>query len=143
MSNTPTFNSWMSMIKRCMSPNANGFRYWGGRGITVCERWQGPEGFENFLLDMGKRPSLEHTLDRIDNNGNYEPGNVRWATRLEQTRNRANNRTLTFGGETKCISEWAESLHMADDTLRSRIAHGWSVERALTTPAGVHRRSGA
>jgi hypothetical protein len=81
---TPTYNSWDNMIQRCTNPKRREYEYYGGRGVTVCERWR---AFENFLADMGERPQ-ELTLDRIDTNGNYEPGNCRWATVGEQLANR-------------------------------------------------------
>lgn len=82
---SPEYQSWRSMIQRCENPNAYDYARYGGRGITVCERWR--SCFENFLADMGPRPSPQHTLDRIDPNRNYEPGNCRWATKAEQSRN--------------------------------------------------------
>jgi hypothetical protein len=82
---TPTYTSWVKMNDRCTNPNATGYALYGGRGISVCERWQ---VFANFLADMGERPSADLSLDRIDNDGRYEPGNCRWATRSEQNRNR-------------------------------------------------------
>lgn len=85
MSKTKTYRVWVAMIQRCTDPNATGYANWGGRGITVCERWR--HSFEAFLADMGERPE-GCSIDRIDNGGNYEPGNVRWATALEQTQNR-------------------------------------------------------
>lgn len=85
---TPEFQSWRSMKKRCYLPNCSEYFRYGGRGIEVCERWLGKDGYKNFLADMGERPSPTHSLDRINNDGNYEPSNCRWATKREQVANR-------------------------------------------------------
>ena len=111
------------------------FRIYGGRGIRVCERWK---SYEAFFADVGARPSAEHSLDRIDTNGHYEPGNVRWATRREQNRNHRYHRWLTHQGETKMLAEWAEETGIGRSTIHLRLKAGWSTERALTEP--VKRR---
>jgi len=129
MTGTSTYRAWSSMLTRCDNP-ASKYADWGGRGITIAERWR---SFENFLADMGERPP-GMTLDRINNDGNYEPGNCRWANHLTQTRNRGCARNLTYRGETKPIVEWAAQSHILYDTLLKRLGRGWSVERALKTP---------
>lgn len=120
---------WCQMRQRCASPKDKRFHDYGGRGIRVCPRW---ESFECFLEDVGQRPSGEHSLDRIDNDGNYEPGNVRWATRSEQQRNRRNSIRLAFRGESLLLVEWAERLGVKYTTLETRLRRGWSVERTLS-----------
>ena len=130
---SPEYSVWTCMRKRCRGPHPS-FSLYGGRGITVCARW---ESFENFLADMGPRPSPKHSIDRIDSDGNYEPDNCRWATRAEQSRNTRRNVFLTFGGQTMCLEDWASRIGMRPHVLGSRIQRGWSIERALTTPAGA------
>jgi hypothetical protein len=119
---------WRKMRERCLNQRSRGYARYGGRGIRVCERWS---SFAAFLEDMGPRPSSEHTLDRIDNDGNYEPNNCRWATRLEQAASRSTTTLLTFNGETRSMSDWSRKLGIPKNTLRDRIARGWSVENAL------------
>lgn len=120
------------MIERCDRPANKRFHRYGGRGITVCERWR--ESFENFLADMGRRPPGT-TIDRIDNDGNYEPGNCRWATRREQRLNSSQNHFLSFRGETLPLCVWAERLGLPTYVIRARLNRlGWSVEDALTQP---------
>ncbi|MGN8062766.1 hypothetical protein ACTJK4_14000 [Ralstonia sp. 22111] len=131
-SNSPTWKSWRSMRDRCGNPGSRSYSDYGGRGISVCERWN---LFENFLADMGERPSRRHSIDRYPNtDGNYEPTNCRWATPAEQARNRRSNRVLNFRGESKCVSAWADAIGIDRLTLQRRLYLGWSVERALTTP---------
>lgn len=127
---TPTWSSWRSMRKRCLDPNTNVYKNYGGRGINICDRWS---VFANFLQDMGERPEGT-TLDRIDNNGNYCPENCRWATLTEQCRNRRNNAWVTLNGETLCVTEWAELLGVKVSTLKERIRRGHrTVEEAFSS----------
>lgn len=130
---SPEYRIWHGMKRRCLGKS---YRNYGGRGIRVCARWRGRGGFVNFLTDVGERPSPEHSLERIDNDGDYEPGNVKWGTRFEQNRNRRTNVWLTHGGETLCARDWAKRVGLNHQTLAHRLAAGWSVEQALTTPKG-------
>lgn len=129
--------TWESMLDRCRNPNFKYYHLYGGRGIKVCDRWL---QFANFLADMGPRPSPEHTLDRIDSDGDYNPGNCRWATRKEQASNRRNNRKLTAFGQTLTASEWARRCGLTKNTLFSRLRQGWDIERTLSAPIQVRRR---
>jgi hypothetical protein len=124
------------MVRRCRDPKVAIWPHYGGRGITVCKRWL---NFLNFLADMGPRPQ-GHSLERIDRDSHYEPGNVRWATQAEQVRNTSRTRLITYNGITLCLADWATRLGISDSTLEYRIKH-WPLERALTTPTaqrGVH-----
>jgi hypothetical protein len=107
----PIYNTWEAMKARCLNNNNPAYHHYGGRGIKVCDRWI--DSFPNFFEDMGQRPSNKHSLDRIDNNGNYEPSNCRWATRREQARNTRFNNLVTINSVTKCVSEWAEDLNLS------------------------------
>lgn len=129
-----TYNVWSSMIQRCHNPKNTAYPYYGGRGITVCDRWR--KSFVAFLADVGERPSRGYTLDRHpDKNGHYEPGNVRWATRKVQQRNMRSNRLITFRGEVRSVAEWSEHFGLNKSTLFGRLfRYGWPVERALTEP---------
>lgn len=135
---TPTYVSWMGMMERCYNPQdyAHYPRY-GGTGVQVCDRWH---DFRHFLADMGERPT-GHTLDRFPNpQGNYEPGNCRWATPRQQANNRRNTRTLTFEGRTQSLSAWAEERGMRLQLLQDRYRDGWDAARILTTPVKPWRR---
>ena len=127
---TPTYLSWTAMKGRCKNKRNKQYPSYGGRGITYCSRW---ENFENFLEDMKEKPENK-TLDRIDNNGNYEPSNCRWATYKEQAQNTRRNKKHTFNGETLVQSELARKYGFDPNTLSRRLKSGWSLERALTTP---------
>jgi hypothetical protein len=128
-----TYNSWMAMRARCNNPKALNYVNYGGRGIKVCERWA---TFENFLADMGERPS-GMTLDRYpDKNGNYEPGNCRWATQEQQQRNRRDNMNIEIDGVTKTLTEWSEHCGVESRLVSVRIRKlGWSPKRALNMEA--------
>lgn len=134
-SNTRTYNSWEGMKGRCLNPNNQRWESYGGRGITVCERWL---NFDNFLADMGDRPK-GRSLDRIDNNGNYELSNCRWATPRQQQNNMKTNILLQYKGRTKTLTQWARFLKMEYCVLRFRIKRGWTVERAFNRP--IRRRN--
>lgn len=123
-----THYRWLDMKARCDNPNYKQYKDYGGRGITYDPGWA---EFELFVEDMGLAPE-GRTLDRIDNNGNYCKSNCRWATRIQQGRNKSNNRHLEFNGKNMCISEWAEYLGVEPRLLRVRLNRGWSVERTLT-----------
>lgn len=139
---TPEYETWKSMVKRCTNPNDKFYHRYGGRGIRVCERWLGDGGFERFLADVGHRPSKSHSLDRFPNgDGDYEPGNVRWATPTEQGRNTSRNRILEYNGERRCVTEWAEVTGIPFRALHMRVQRGWSAERALTTPVRPLKRA--
>lgn len=131
----PAYRVWMMMRNRCKpDPTTDWYACYAGRGIIVCDRWQ--SSFPAFLADMGPRPSMAHSIDRIDNDGNYEPGNCRWATQGEQSRNTSRNRMLTHAGRTMCLTDWSAETGIAYSTLRVRLdVCGWPVDRALTTPA--------
>jgi hypothetical protein len=136
----PEYRAWDEMIKRCYNTNRRYYAAYGGRGITVCARWR--HSYENFLADVGRRPSPQHSLDRKDNNGHYEPGNVRWATKQEQaqnTRNVERAKRITFGGHTRTFREWAEATGIGMTLIINRLKLGWSVEEALTTPVRGNR----
>jgi len=128
------YGIWRRMHERCTNPKDRSFRHYGGRGIDVCARW---DDFAAFLKDMGESPSRAHSIDRINNDGNYEPGNCRWATAAEQARNTRQNVFLTFSGKTQCMSDWARELGVPVPTLHNRLSRGWSPERALSTPLGT------
>lgn len=128
---TPIFRAWSSMFERCYNPKHEHYKSYGGRGIAVCPRWH--ESFENFLADMGPSWSPELTLDRYpDNDGDYEPGNCRWATQAQQSRNRRTTVLLTFDGKEQTLTEWAAELGLTRPALRYRLNAGWPLERVLT-----------
>lgn len=132
MCGTTLHRRWKAMVQRCHNPMNPGYSYYGARGIRVCKRWR--TSFAAFHEDMGTPPTIRHTLDRIDNDGNYEPSNCRWALRGEQMRNTRRTRLLSFNGTTQCLSDWALMLGVRRELLKCRLERGWSIERTLTTP---------
>lgn len=134
---TPEYSVWGHMIRRCHRPAAVGYRNYGARGISVCPEWR--NSFAAFLRDVGPRPSPKHTLDRINNDGHYEPGNVRWTTRKAQMRNTRVNLVIDYNGQSKTLVEWSESLGVNYHTLHARVRRGWPIDRVLGTT--IRRRS--
>lgn len=133
----PEYNVWHKMRRRCEDPENIDYAYYGGRGITVCERWL---AFENFYADMGPRPTPDHQIDRIDNSGNYEPANCHWTTRIVNCNNRRDNVQIEWNGESLTIPEWARRTGLKEDAIYQRINKlGWPVQRALTTPVRMRR----
>jgi hypothetical protein len=127
---TPEYRTWKSIIQRCFNRRSRGYPGYGGRGITMCERWR--KSFAEFLADMGRKPSPLHSIDRYpDNNGNYEPGNCRWATRTQQNRNRRDTVFITINGQTKCVSEWAQQAGISWATIQRRMDAGLVGESLL------------
>lgn len=127
-SKSRTYNCWANMLQRCCNPNSTMYRYYGGRGITVCERWL---DFASFYADMGDAPP-NLTIERKDTNGNYEPSNCKWADFTEQVLNRRCTRWISCGGQTLTITQWARETGIKHGVISKRIASGWSVEDALT-----------
>jgi hypothetical protein len=120
------YTTWLGMKDRCYNVNQPGYANYGGRGIVVCDRWL--ESFENFLEDVGEKPSSKHSIDRKDNDGNYEPSNVKWSTSQEQQRNRRNTIFIEREGEIKTLIEWCELLDANYDVCRNRLKRGWPLE---------------
>lgn len=122
-------NVWMAMLRRCSDSKQRCFSSYGGRGITVCDRWK--DSFQNFLEDMGERPSKHHSIEREDNDGHYCPENCVWALPDKQSRNTRRTRMLTHDGKTMCLSDWAKEAGISKVTLSDRLKAGWSVSKAL------------
>lgn len=137
---TKLYSIWRSMIKRCYNKNRRDYNLYGGRGITVCDKWLGEQGFENFrdwAYNNGYKEEIlpnglnKWTIDRVCGNGNYEPNNCRWTTCKSQQRNKKNNIMILYNGETKCLSEWCEQLNLKYSKTIYRIKKGWEVNRAF------------
>lgn len=132
MTHTTEYTIWAGILDRCYRKNNEAYPRYGGRGITVCDRWR--ESFENFYTDMGERPAREYSIDRINNDLGYSPDNCRWATGIEQCNNTRRNHILEFGGERLTVTQWARKLGIQRSTLNDRVQRGWPVEIILTTP---------
>lgn len=128
---------WRNMLQRCLNPNCQDYSKYGGRGITVCERWR---EFACFFADMGARPDGT-SLDRVNNDGNYEPSNCRWANSLCQNNNSRHNRMLELNGVSLNVSQWAHRLGVTKQLILGRLNLGWSVEDALTAPCKTKKLS--
>jgi hypothetical protein len=128
------YDTWVGLSQRCHNPNNPRYKDYGAKGITVCDRWRGDDGFKNFLEDMGPRPSPKHSLDRRDNDLGYCKENCRWATDLEQGQNTGRNRNITCNGKTQCIRAWEREMGFGNAVIHQRLENGWSVEEAINTP---------
>lgn len=129
LSGTPEYRNWCAMKTRCLNPRSHAFAEYGGRGIMVCERWK--ESFGAFLSDMGERPTPEHTVERKNNSGNYDPGNCVWATRSEQANNKRNNRLISIDGSVKTLAEWSRIVGINESSMRKRLSRGVSGKALL------------
>ena len=129
-SKTKIYNIWVSMLSRCRNKNFPLYKNYGGRGIKVCERWL---IFENFLADMGDKPD-GMTIDRINNDGNYEPSNCRWATWIDQANNKRTTRFVVYNGMKLSLAQWARKLNINSDTLKDRLDSNWPIREAFFKP---------
>lgn len=139
MSGFPEYKIWIDIKSRCYNPKATVYEYYGGRGVEMCQKWQ--ESFEAFYEDMGPRPSPEHSIDRIDGSGDYEPDNCRWVTQVKQNNNRSINRMITYKGKTMSVADWSRHLDIPYDRLRARILRGMPIEKAFSAKYLDHRNN--
>jgi hypothetical protein len=128
---------WTDIKQRCNNLDHQSYENYGGRDITICKRWT---KFEVFLRDIGEKPFLGAELDRKDNDGNYQPGNVKWVTRTTNQRNKRTNHKLTYKNKTLCMSEWVELTGITESAIRNRLRSNWSIDKILTTPVKKTRR---
>lgn len=135
MRSHPLYGRWTAILARCTNPKVKSYYVYGGRGISICEEWRHDfQAFYDHVSQLSHYGEKGYTLDRIDNNRNYEPGNMRFVTRTGQNRNKRNNLLITYNGKTQCLSAWAGELNINRVTLSDRIRKGWSIEQALTMP---------
>lgn len=133
MNRTPEYAAWVCMKQRCLNPKSRNFKTWGGRGIKIHPEWI--NDFEKFLSHVGLRPSPKHSLDRIGNEGNYEPGNVRWALPIVQQNNKRSSKIISHAGKTQSVAQWSRELGIHRNDILRRLKLGWSIKRALTEPS--------
>lgn len=138
LSRSKEYASWTGMNDRCHNPSTPAFQQYGARGITVCPEWRFPDGLQSFLAHIGGMPAPGLSVDRIDNSKGYEPGNVRWATRQEQSRNRRTNHMLTACGKSQCLQAWENETGINRGTIKLRIGLGWTPDEAVSLP--LHSR---
>ena len=134
---TPEYGAWAQMKSRCLNKKSRIYPSYGGRGIKICERWI---TFEQFFEDMGKRPSPDHSIERLNNNANYCPDNCCWATRKEQMRNRSVTAYVNWNGKLIALADLADRYQLNLRTVRSRLRSGWAVEKVFKTPARKYVR---
>jgi len=138
MTNTPEYKSWECIKQRCNNPNDHSFNNYGGRGIVLCDKWQ--NDFVAFYKHVGPRPSIFHSIERINNNSNYEPGNVKWASAQEQANNTRRNHVIIIHGWSLNVTQWAKFVGLGNTTLLQRInAYGWPIAKAIFTPVQYHK----
>lgn len=132
--NKKEWNSWRAAKMRCRTKSYHKYHLYGGRGIKVCDRWLGCDGFVNFLQDMGKKPTPKHSLDRINTDGDYEPSNCKWSTQREQMNNMSRNILVEVSGVTDTFVNQARRHDINLHTVMSRLYLDWPIEKAFTTP---------
>ena len=137
-SNAHLYYVWRGMRNRCTSKASRIYKYYGARGISVCEEWNKYDNFKKWALSNGYKQGL--SIDRVDVNGNYEPSNCRWITQREQNLNRRNNRYIQYNGERKTLTEWVNECGIEEHVLRYRLNQGWNVEKALNTPVRKYKK---
>lgn len=135
MSGTPEYRAWLDIKRRCYNSKYKQYNDYGGRGIKVCDRWL--ESVQNFINDLGFRPSKRHSIDRVDNDGNYCKENCRWATKVEQERNKRKTKFVNYNGQETPLCSLAEKFNIDRTTLFHRLERGWDIEKALTTPVRI------
>ena len=137
MSKTPEYQAWHNMKRRCFNPNHKQYSDYGGRGIKICDRWR--NSFENFLADMKLKPTPKHSIDRIDNDGDYCLENCRWSTKADQENNKSTNRLITIACVTLTIAQWTKEMGFGKTVIWDRLNSGWSEFAAVMTPVRSYK----